>query len=175
METFNPMWAERNTSEGSYKAYESLNFSMEKHKIFSSLETSETPYKRDSISVPPCTFDVLSLIYYCRTIDFGKYKDKDKIPINMVVEGKYYPLYLRYCGKETIKTHDGQKKYRCVKFTALLVPGTIFKGGEDMSIWVTDDENRIPILVQAKILIGSVKAYLDTTEGVSNEVKALLN
>ena len=42
----------------------------------------------------------------------------------------------------------------------MLVKGTIFKGGEDLLVWVTDDNKRVPVLVEAKILVGSVKAIL---------------
>jgi hypothetical protein len=54
----------------------------------------------------------------------------------------------------------------------LLIEGTIFKGGEDMYVWVTDDKNRIPVLVEAKILIGSVKAYLESAKGLRNSSDA---
>ncbi len=171
METFSPYWAERNTSEGSTKVYESYNFSATEKKIYSLVKNAENPYKRDSINAKSCTFDVLSAIYYCRTINFEKYKPNEKIPINIVLDGKTYSLYLRFLGKETIKARNDNKsskanKYRCIKFSALLVEGSIFKGGEDMFIWVTDDKNRIPVLVEAKILIGSVKAYINTMEGI---------
>jgi len=66
-------------------------------------------------------------------------------------------LYVRYLGKEILKTHD-KRKFKTIKFSALLIEGTIFNGGEDLTVWVTDDLNRIPVLVEAKILIGSVKA-----------------
>ena len=126
-----------------------------------------------------CTFDVLSAVYYCRTINFEKYKTNEKIPVNIVLDGKTYSLYLRYLGKEVIKSRDDTKnsevrKYRCIKFSAMLVEGTIFKGGENMFIWVTDDENRIPVLVEAKILIGSVKAYVNTIEGIRYDLTSLV-
>jgi hypothetical protein len=97
----------------------------------------------------------------------------EKIPVNTISESKEYILYLRYKGKEIIKNKDN-KSYRCIKFSALLAEGTIFKGGEDMFIWVTDDANRIPIMVEAKILIGSVKAYLVKGEGLRNQQTALI-
>jgi hypothetical protein len=171
METFNPLTSERKTSEGGYDAYESYVFANAKKKIYSAVANSDKPFKRDTINSQPCVFDVLTVIYYCRTVDFDRYKIEDKIPLKIIVDNKIYPTYLRYLGKETLKTHDG-KKYKCIKFTALLVEGTIFKGGEDMTIWVTDDDNRVPVLVEAKILIGSVKAYLGTTDGLNNEFKA---
>ena len=93
----------------------------------------------------------------------------------MIIDGKIYPLYIRYLGKENIRTHDGKQQYKCIKFSVLLVEGTIFKGGEDMNIWVTDDENKIPVLVESKILVGSVKAYLNTTQGLRNPTTAKIN
>jgi len=170
METYNPMWFERKTEEGGYKAYENYFFTLS-GKIYSTVENSDKPNKKDTIQGQPCTFDILSLVYFSRTIDFSKYKANDKIPVKTIVDSQIYPLYIRYLGKETIKIEDG-RKFKCEKFSALLIKGTIFKGGEDMFIWVTDDENHIPVLVEAKILIGSVKAYLDTTEGASHDMKA---
>ena len=170
METFTPLWFERNSIEGSYTAYENYIFSP-KGKIYSKVENTKTPFKQDSISAPSCTFDVLSLVYYSRTINFDKYKPKEKIPLKSIIDNQLCPLFLRFLGREVIKTHDG-RRFKCIKFSALLVEGTMFKGGEDMFIWVTDDDNRIPILVEAKILIGSVKAYIGTIQGTSHELKA---
>jgi hypothetical protein len=54
------------------------------------------------------------------------------------------------------------------------VEGTIFTSGEGMTVWVTDDENRIPIIVKAKILIGSVKAVFVGAEGLRSPMDAEL-
>ena len=42
--------------------------------------------------------------------------------------------------------------------------GDVFKGGENMKVWVSDDERRVPVMVEAKILVGSVKGILDDSE-----------
>jgi hypothetical protein len=173
IDSFQPFWFERNTSEGGYKAYEQYTFTSSGKKIFSATETSKRPYAKDTINCRQCTFDVLSAVYFCRGINFEKYKIDEKIPVNVVIDNSIYSLYLRYKGKETIKTREN-KYYKCIKFSALLVEGTIFKGGEDMFIWVTDDGNRVPVLVEAKILIGSVKAYLVKSEGLRNQQTALV-
>lgn len=171
--TFQPLWHLKDVTEGSFQGYEKYIFQPEKHKVISAIENSSQPFKKDSLFLPSCTFDVLSTIYYCRTINFDRLKINDKIPISAIIESKIYSLYLRYLGKETIKNKDGHQ-YRCSKFSALLVEGTIFKGGEDMYVWITDDDNHIPVLVEAKILIGSVKAYLNTTEGLTHPLNALV-
>lgn len=172
MDGFRPMWAERNTSEGGFNTYENYVFTVS-GKILSTTENTKKPLKRDTLFAPACTYDVLSLIYFSRTIDYNKYNVNDKIPLKCVLDNEVMPLFIRYKGKETIKARDG-KKYRCIKFSVLVVAGTIFKGGEDMNVWVTDDENKIPVLVEAKVIVGSVKAYLNKIENARHEVKALI-
>lgn len=105
------------------------------------------------------SFDVLTMVYKARNINFAHYNVGDKIPINLIINSEVFPLYIRYQGKETITTKHGDT-YKCLKFSLLLVEGTIFSGGEDMTVWVTDDDKRVPVVVDAKILIGSVKAIL---------------
>ena len=74
-------------------------------------------------------------------------------------------IYIRYLGKEDVKTRN-KKLYKCLKFSVKLVEGTIFKGDEDALIWVTDDKNKIPVMIEAHILVGSVKAILRETKGL---------
>jgi hypothetical protein len=98
---------------------------------------------------------VLSAIYYARNINFDKYKPGDRIPFTMFLDNEVYNMYIRYLGKETIKTKYG--KFDAVKFKPLLIKGTIFEGGEKMTVWVSDDANRIPVRVESPISVGSVK------------------
>lgn len=171
-ETYSPLYFEQNTSEGGYKVHQTYQFSDKAQKIYRSFESSKKPNTKDSVNLSSCTLDVLSAIYYCRNIDYSKCRINDKIPFNLAIDNKIYPLYLRYLGKENLHIHDGKQEFQCVKFSVLLVEGTAFKGGEDMVIHVTDDDNRIPVLVEARILIGSVKAYLNTAKGLRNPENA---
>jgi hypothetical protein len=171
---FQSLWFRRNTCEGGYKAYEQYTFDESRDVVYTKTENSKKKYTKDTLKTKPCTFDVLTAIYYCRSLPIEKYKVDEKIPINVIIDNAIYSLYLRFKGKETIKTRNNQY-FKCIKFSALLVEGTIFKGGEDMFIWVTDDDNRVPVLVEAKILIGSVKAYLVKTDGLRNPQTALLS
>ena len=68
------------------------------------------------------------------------------------------------------KKNRSGKEYLCYKFSALLVEGTIFSGGEDMVVWITADANRVPVMVEAKILIGSIKAYLTGYDKMIKEI-----
>jgi hypothetical protein len=172
-ETLLPYYFKRQTSEGGYEVTSQSMFDYENSTVISATKISNKPIRHDTLSLPECTFDVLSMIYYARNLDFAKYRINDKIPIKSIIDGEIFELYIRFLGTETIETRNKQK-YSCYKFTPLLVEGTIFTGGEDMTVWVTDDKNRIPILVEAKVLVGSIKAYLKDVKGIRNESLSLI-
>jgi hypothetical protein len=136
----------RNIEEGSFKKTETVLFNQKNNTATSQAGT---------FNVPQCVQDVLSSIYYARNIDFNKYKPGDKIPFSMFIDDKVYNLYIRYLGKETVKTRYG--KFKAIKFKPLLIQGTIFEGGEKMEVWVTDDQNKIPVRIESPITVGSVK------------------
>ena len=136
----------RNIVEGDFKKFENVTFN---HA--SNTATSQG----GTFKVPDCVQDVLSSIYYARNIDFNKYKPGDKIPFSMFIDDKTYNLYIRYLGKEKIKTKYG--KFIAIKFKPLLIEVTIIKGGEKMIVWVSDDANKIPVRIESPISVGSVK------------------
>lgn len=172
-DTFKPIWFKRDTFEGNFKVDEEYHYLPKQNKVVLSLVDSKNPLIKDTLKIAPCTFDVLTTVYYARTIDFDRYEEGTKIPIDVLIDGEAHHLYIRYLGQEVIEARDG-KKYECIKFKPLLVAGSIFKGGEDMTVWVTNDSNKVPILVEAKILVGSIKAYLTKTTGLRNPQTALI-
>lgn len=169
-DNFQPVWFTRNTREGGYVVNNRYDYFWDQNIVISQTENSEKELSVDTLDLRPCTFDVLSAIYYARSFDFEILELGQKVPIHFVIDGEFHELYIRYLGREIKKNRDG-KSYDCIKFSAMLVEGTIFKGGEDMVVWVTADENKVPIMVEAKILIGSVKAYLKGYENLLSPIK----
>lgn len=144
--TLQPLKFIRNVSEGGFKKYENVTFNKQ----------TATAVATDGVfKVPACVQDVLSSIYYARNIDFTKYQPEDKIPFTMFLDNEVFNLYIKYLGKEEIKTKYG--KFRAIKFKPLLVKGTLFEGGEKMTVWVSDDANHIPLRIESPIVVGSVK------------------
>lgn len=171
-----PLFFDRNTYEGGHIVHNRFTFDYKEQLIYSQTENSKKPYAEDTLELQQNIYDVISGVYYIRNLDFDKYEINDTIPIRMIIDNEIFDLYIRYLGKEIIKTHNKQK-FKTIKFSALLIEGTIFSGGEDLFVWVSDDMNRIPILVEAKILIGSVKATIRETENLkfplSSEIKSV--
>lgn len=72
----------------------------------------------------------------------------------MFLDDQVYNIYIRYMGKEEVNTKFG--KFRAIKFKPLLIKGTIFEGGEKMTVWVSDDENKVPLRVESPISVGNI-------------------
>lgn len=162
--TLKPVWFQRNTHEGNYSVSNQQRFDYQNKKIIVDFKSNKTPPEKDTLPLNGCIYDVLTAIYYCRNIPFQTLLFNELVPVNMIIDNDIYPLYLRYLGVETVENHD-LKKYRCQKFSVLLVEGTIFSGGEDMTVWVTDDRARVPIKVEANIIIGSIIANIHSFKG----------
>ncbi|MBS1782402.1 MAG: DUF3108 domain-containing protein [Bacteroidetes bacterium] len=162
-ETLLPLRFVRNVQEGSTKKYNSVTFDHTKGKAMSDNKI---------YTVPKCIQDVLSSIYYARNIDYRKYTVGDKIPFTLFLDDQIYSLYIRYLGRERIKTKHGS--FQAIKISPLLIEGTIFSGGERMTVWVTDDQNRIPVRIDSPILIGSIKVDMSSVEGLRNPFTARL-
>ncbi len=162
--TLQPLKFIRDVNEGGYKTYDNVSF----NKATNTAVTTAGVYK-----VPECVQDVLSAIYYARNIDFRKRKVNDTIPFSMFLDNQVYHLYIRYLGKETIRTKYG--KFRSIKFKPLLIKGTIFQGGEKMTVWVSDDPNHIPLRVESPITVGSVKVDMMDFRNRRSPLSSLLD
>lgn len=164
----------RNTSEGKQKTKNYYKFDYNNYKIYTDTWNTKKKRQLDTLELQNCTFDIMTAVYYARTFDFSNFKENQKIPLTMIVDNEIYNLYGRFLGKDIIETREGEK-YNCLKFSILLIEGTIFKGGEDLFVWVSDDENRIPLLVEAKILVGSVKAVFKNAYNLKYKTNYKLN
>lgn len=164
VETLLPHKFLRNVNEGGFKIHNNVSFNQ---KIGQAISTNGV------YNVPRCIQDVLSAIYYARSIDYNKYKPGDKIPFTMFLDDEVFELYIRYMGKEEIKTKYG--KFKAIKISPLLIKGTIFEGGEKMMVWVSDDANHLPVRVDSPILVGSIKVDLIGYEHLRNPFTSLLS
>ena len=116
-----------------------------------------------------CVSDPLTAIYRTRNIDFSKSKKNDTISVALILDSTVYHIHVRYLGKQKYTSpHFGT--FNFIKFDVLHISRTIFKGGAYMSVWVTDDKNRIPIHVEAPIVVGSIKVDLEKYSGLRNPI-----
>lgn len=149
----------RNIKEGHYKKYNVVTYDRKNNTVKSKLSGVH--------QVPEKILDLASTFYYLRRVDFSKINEGDIIFVNMFFSDEIFPFHLRYRGKETIKTKFG--KISCIKISPVVEVGRMFKSPDDLTIWFTDDENRLPVLVKMDIrIVGSVLLKLIKYENVLN-------
>ncbi len=112
--------------------------------------------------------DMLSAFYNARTMDLSMAKPGDIFSINAFVDKEIFPVKIKFIARETITT--GLGTFKCLKFRPIIQKGRVFKHEEDLNVWISDDKNHIPILGQADVLVGSIKAELNGYSGLSNPV-----
>jgi len=168
-----PVYYHRDVNEDGYIIDYKYRFDFDSLVAYSERIKTRKPFKQDTVDIFPCTYDVISVIYQARNIDFTKYKKNEKIPFKILLDNEIHEVFIRYKGTE-VKKVRGVGKFNTIKFTGSLVAGDVFEGGEDLQIWVTDDENRVPVWIESPIIVGTVKARLVDYEGLRHPLNSLI-
>lgn len=173
-ETLQPFRFSQDTHEGGYTTRNSYTFDQQRKRLFTDTWNSKTGAQKDTFLLNKCILDIMSLFYTFRNFNLEPYKINDTIPFWCAIDNEVFNLYARYLGKVNLTLSDGSK-FRCIKLSGMLVEGTIFKGGEDIIVYLTDDANRVPVLVDAKIIVGSIKVLFKDAEHLRNPVTSKIN
>ena len=157
-----PNKAIRNIREGSYRYYDEVMFNQEEMYVVSQ--------RNGKVSVPKNTLDMASVMYFVRRLDLSKLNVNDIISLDTYFGDELFPFYIVYKGKETISIGSG--KYKCFKFVPIVEPGRVFENNDDMTIWFSDDENKIPISIKFNIWVGSFRCDLSRFENLKYPLTA---
>ncbi len=165
----------RHVREGGYRLYDKVTFDQDRRKAKSMRGKTPESAKPHEFSLDDCMHDVLSIIYYARNINFNGMQEGAEIPIKIFLDKETYPLKVAYKGREEKKRVKGNGKFSTHKFSPQLIAGDVFKEGDQMMVWVTDDENKLPLLIESPVSVGSVKAVLKSYKGLRHEFTAELD
>ena len=118
--------------------------------------------------------DMLSSFYYARClIDFENINIGDYYSVPVFMDYEIYPLHVKFLRKEVVKTRLG--KFNCLVFQPAVQEGRIFNDEEDLTIYISDDANKIPIMVKADILVGSIKLSLTDYDKLKNPLNSQIH
>jgi hypothetical protein len=146
-----PYKAIRDVKEGNYRKHDEAIFNHSNNTVYST--------RKDTIfSVPSNTLDMVSLLYYLRSLDLQNMKPGAVLHTVTFFDEELFPFDIRYKGKEDVKTKYG--KIRCFRFDPVVEPGRMFESEDDMTIWISDDRNFIPVKVRFDLLVGSLHIEL---------------
>jgi hypothetical protein len=171
--SFNTMYSRRILNHAKMNSVHQYSFDYGIGKITTQIKPENKPLTVYSIPIQENTYDLLATAYNFRKFDFNKLFIGQKVPYRMLIDKKVEDLYFHYLGKENVKTRTG-KEYRCQKVSIYLLQGDFFPEGEYMKVWFTDDQNHLPVQVESKIQVGSVKALLLETKSTKYPLSSLI-
>lgn len=151
----------RRVNEGGYKIEQDYVFDPEKDIVDNG---KGNKYKLPYTNVQ----DMISAFYYVRNFDFSKATKGDVYDIPTFLDNEVYHMKMKFMGTDTVEVDKGT--FSCYKFVPVVQKGRIFKQEEDLMVWVTKDKNHIPVLAEAKVLVGSIRMDLVEYEGLAHPV-----
>ncbi len=130
--------------------------------------------KEHEIKTPGDVQDMVSTFYYLRdAVDVTNIEAGDETEVTMFFDEENYPFKLRFLGREQIKTKFG--KVDALMFRPLVLAGRVFKEQESLTVWVSDDKNKIPLRIKASLAVGSIKADLDAFKGLKHPFELVID
>ncbi len=162
----------RKTNEGGYTKDIEIRFNYEEEVAFLKDNKNDKNY---NIPVHGQIQDLLSAAYYLRQqYNYKNFEKGQSLNMDMLFDDDgIYKFKLKYLGKEILRTKFG--KVECLKFKPYVKSGRIFKEQESLTLWVSNDLNRIPIRIKADLAVGSLKADLDGFNGLKNQFKIIMD
>jgi hypothetical protein len=169
-ESGNPHQFIRKINEGGYTKDQQGFFSQTANSI---LVKDYKHGNEKTFVIPKNTQDILSSFYYLRNYpSIDKINPGETIAIDMFFDDETTKFKLKFVGREDITTKFGIVS--CMVFKPYVQSGRIFKEQESLTVWISDDKNRLPVRIKADLAVGSIKADLDAFKGLNNPFKIKL-
>jgi hypothetical protein len=159
----------RRIDEGGYVINQDVTFNQNKNVAYF---VDNKNSKKSTIQTPPYIQDILSAIYYCRSYDVSKMATNDEFKVKFMLDDSIYSTKVVYLGKEIINSNIG--KVRCIKLKPQVLTGNVFKDQYPVTLWVSDDKNKIPVMAESAIIVGKVKLELIYYEGLRNPFTSMV-
>ncbi|MCM4150545.1 DUF3108 domain-containing protein [Arenibacter sp. N53] len=162
----------RKIDEGGYTKDIEVNFD---HNKDIAVLNDKKKDKKFNFTIQEGIQDLVSAFYFLR----NNYKveelvEGESIELNLLYDDDgVFKFKLKYLGMEVLKTKYG--KVECLRFRPYVQSGRVFKEQESLSLWVSNDNNRIPVRIQADLSVGSIKADLDGYNGLKHQFKIIMD
>jgi hypothetical protein len=158
----------RDIAESKYRKRETVDFDHAANTVTVEDHKNKT---RKTYQTPDNVQDLVSGIFFVRTLDYSKRKIGEQINVRGFFDDENFDFTVTYRGRETVETKAGT--FRCIRLAPKMPPNKIFKGEDAIAVYLSDDENKMPVLVEAEMFVGSVKLDLYEYRGLRSRANRL--
>ena len=147
----------RNTREGKYSFDDTVLFDRKEKIAFSA---------RKKVAIPEDVFDIVSGVYFMRRLSVEDFGEDSVYYLNFYLDDSIYNSVIKFEGRGVVETDWGWLP--CIKVKPMLATGEVFTNKYPMAVWITDDENHIPVMAESEVVVGSIKMVLTGFEGLKH-------
>lgn len=152
-----PYYFVRRTREGKFKYDDEVTFDRQRGRAIS---------RRNVKPITDDVHDLVSALFFMRTLDVADFDADSNYYLNFYLDDSLYQSVIKFKGRALIQTKWGMLP--CLEIAPLMATGEVFSEKYPMSVWVTDDENHLPVLAESAVVVGSVRMELETFENLRN-------
>jgi len=163
-----PLKSFRNIHEGKYKLKEEVLYDYKLNTAKVHRKHPDRNGEEFEFQIPNNVQDIVSGFYQTRRINYAKLKLGDTITIKAFFDKENINFKVRYLGKGTVNTDAG--RFKAIKLIPVMPKNKLFDGEESIKLWISDDKNKILLLAQVDMFVGSVKLELTSYKGLLNEI-----
>ena len=168
-----PVRSIKSIREGKYRLFDDLTFDQSRLKVYNERGKAKDDIReRHNFELGGCMHDMVSILYYCRNLDFARSEPGQSHPLKIFADKQTWPLSITYMGREANKKIKGKGNFNTMKFSPKVIEGDLFPDGAQVHVWVTDDGNTLPLIIESPLSVGSAKAILKTETGLRHPIKA---
>jgi hypothetical protein len=168
-ETVKPYRFIRDIDEGGHTKNIQIDFD---HEAGTALVHDKKHKEKTTVKIQPSTQDMMSAFYHLRNmVDIETLKLGDEFTLPMFFDKENFDFKLKYLGEEVVKTKFG--KVAALKFRPYVQSGRVFEEEESLTVWISKDENKMPLKIKAKLAVGSLTADLDAFKGLKHSFQII--
>ncbi len=174
-ETLLPAVSIRDVKEGKYRLYDKITFDRNRNKAISLRGKSRDQAKQTEYDIDNCMHDILSVVYSSRNVNFNAMQKGAQVPVKLFVDKETWSLNVKYLGRDDNKKIKGMGRFKAIQFSPKVGGGFYFNDNTDMKVWVSDDKNQIPLMIESPLTVGSVKAVIKDYKGLKYDLTSMVD
>lgn len=173
--TKRPVRFESDIKEGDYTFQSYYDYDWENKQVSTRWRSRQKPYEEKVMPLTPESMDAIALFFTMRTADVDSFKAGEPATLQMVLQDTIRHLNYRYLGRETKKIRN-MGRFKTLKFDCQLgtTEGFSFTDGTVFTLWISDDENKIPLYIESPVRVGSINAYISGYKGLKYPMTSLI-
>ena len=160
-----PWKFEQHIKEGDYSKDFVAIFDNANNKVKTTTVVKGDKKPDGEYTITPYSLDIISAFFYARTMPVQNMNKGETITLTSFYDDKSYDLKVKILDKETVDVPAGD--FRSVIVQPLAEEGALIKKAENIAVWISQDERKIPVQVKLDIIVGSVKAELTSYKNLA--------